>query len=53
MLNFVLKGLLLSFTSNVKGALLGLRKFLATENPLRVMKNAFFHLKSSFCSQDI
>ena len=39
---------------NFNGALSGLRQFLATENPLKMMKNAFyFHLKSSFCSQDI
>ena len=39
---------------NFKGALSGLRQFLATESPLKMMKNAFyFHLKSSFCYQDI
>ena len=27
--------------------------FLATESSLKMMKNAFFHLKSPFCSQDI
>ena len=37
-----------------KGTLLGLRQFLATESPLKLMKNAcYFHLNSSFCSQDI
>ena len=36
-----------------KGALSGLRQFLATENPLRMMGNVFFHLKSSFRSKDI
>ena len=36
------------------GALSGLRQFLATKSPLKMMKNAFlFHLKSSFRSQDI
>ena len=39
---------------NIKGALSGLRQILATENTLKMMKNAFlFHLKSSFRSQDI
>ena len=38
----------------VKDALSGLRQFLATKSPLKMMKNAFkFYLKSSFCSQDI
>ena len=38
----------------LKGVLSGLRQFLATENPLKMMKNAFlFHLKSSFRSQEI
>ena len=33
----------------VKGALLGLRQFLATESPLKMMKNAFyFTLKTRF-----
>ena len=37
-----------------KGALSGLRQFLATESPLKLMKIFFlFHLKSSFRSQDI
>ena len=37
-----------------KGALSGLKQFLATESPLKIMKNVFlFHLKSSFRSQDI
>ena len=40
--------------SLLKGALSGLRLFLATESPLKMMKNAFFfHLKNSFRSQDI
>ena len=41
--------------SRFKGALSGLRRFLATEGTLKRMKNAFylFHLKSSFRSQDI
>ena len=31
-----------------------LRSFLATESPLKIMKNIFlFHLKISFCYQDI
>ena len=34
---------------SIKGALSGFRKFLATENPLNMMKRSFlFHLKSSF-----
>ena len=34
---------------NIKGALLGLRQFLATESPLKVMKNAFcFTFKALF-----
>ena len=35
-----------------KGAISGLRHFLATESALKMMKNALFHL-SSFRSQDI
>ena len=42
---------------NTEGALSGLRQFLATESPLRMMKNdvktIFFHLKSSSRFQDI
>ena len=35
--------------SQLKGALLGLRRFLATESPLKIMKNAFcFTLKALF-----
>ena len=31
-----------------------MKQFLGTESPLKMMKNAFlFHLKRSFCSQDI
>ena len=37
----------------IKGALSGLRLFLATESLLKMMKNALFHLKSFFRSQDI
>ena len=38
-----------TFTQSIKGALSGLRQFLATESPLKLMKIAFlFHLKSSF-----
>ena len=37
-----------------KGALSGLRQFLASESPLKKGEKCFlFHLKSSFCSQDI
>ena len=33
----------------INGALSGLRQFLATENPLKIMKNAFyFTLKTLF-----
>ena len=40
------------FFKLIKGALSGLRKFLAFGSPLRIMKNAFlFHLKSSLRSQ--
>ena len=39
--------------NHFKGALSGLRQFLATESPLKMMKSAFFHLKSSFRTQDI
>ena len=43
-----------SLVCGFKGALSGLRRFLADENPFKMMKNAFlFHLKSSFRSQDI
>ena len=31
-----------SMVSNVKGALTGLRQFLVTESPLKMMKNAFY-----------
>ena len=46
---------LVAFTEEiVKGALSVLRQFLATESPLKMMKNDFFfHLKSFFRSQDI
>ena len=33
-----------------KGPLVGLRQFLAAESPLKMKKNAFFHVKSSFRS---
>ena len=37
-----------------KGAVSGLRQFLATESPLKSTKYAIlFHLKSSFCSGNI
>ena len=35
----------------LKGALSGVRHFFATENLLKLMKNAFY--LSSFCSRDI
>ena len=44
---------IVNLSENFNGALSGLRQFLATESPLKMMKNAFFHLKSSFRSQDI
>ena len=44
---------IVNLSENFNGALSGLRQFLATESPLKMMKNAFFHLKSSFHSQDI
>ena len=38
---------LLPFSPCLKGALSGLRQFLATENPLKIMKNAlYFSLKA-------
>ena len=40
--------------ATLKGALSGLRQFLATESALKFMKKFFlFHLKSSLRSQDI
>ena len=37
----------------IKGTLSGVRQFLATESPLKMMKECFlFYLKSSFHSQD-
>ena len=46
---------LLKFTRSLfKGSLSGLMQFLATESPLKMMKNAFyFILKSCFCSHEI
>ena len=39
----------ISNVNQFKGALSGLRQFLATENPLKMMKNAFyFALKALF-----
>ena len=32
----------------IKGALLGLKWFLATESPLKMMKNAFFFTSKAF-----
>ena len=37
----------------IKGALSGLRQFLATESSLKMMQNAFYFTKSFFRSQDI
>ena len=34
-----------------KGALLGLRQFLATENSFKMMKNAFCFKLKAFCHQ--
>ena len=34
----------------IKDPVLGLRQILATESPLKVMKNAFFYIKIYFCS---
>ena len=39
--------------SDIKGALSGLRQFLAIQSPLKMMKCFLFHLESSFCSQNI
>ena len=39
--------------SNSKDTLSGLRHFLTIESPLKMMKNIFFNVKSSFCSWDI
>ena len=33
---------------SIKGALSGLRQFLATESPLKLMKNAYFTSKALF-----
>ena len=38
---------------SLKGALSGLRQFLATESHLKMIKMFLFYLKSSFHSQDI
>ena len=37
----------------LKGAHAGLRQFLAPGGSLKMIKNAFFHVKSSIRSQDI
>ena len=34
--------------TNLKGALSGLRKLLATENPLKMKKNAFYFTSEAF-----
>ena len=40
---------LVAFTEEiVKGALSGLRQFLATANPLKIMKNDFFFILKAF-----
>ena len=44
---------LLYMDNEVKGALSGLTQFLATEIPLKMIKCFLFHVKSSFCSQNI
>ena len=31
----------------LKGALSGLRQFLATESPLKIMKNAFYYISKA------
>ena len=42
-----------STQSLIKGALSGLKQFLAAESPLKMIKNVFlFHVKISFRSQD-
>ena len=49
-----IKSTLLIIKKDLKDALSGLRQFLAIESSLPMMKNSFlFHLKNSFCSQDI
>ena len=40
-------------TYKVKGALSGLRRFLAIESPLKMMKNTFCFTSNAFCSQVI
>ena len=40
-------------TYKIKGALSGLRQFLAIENPLKMMKNTFCFTSNALCSQDI
>ena len=45
---------MLNSNISVKGVTSGLRQFLATESPLKMIENGFsFHFKSSFRSQDI
>ena len=43
----------IAFMIGFKVSLSGLRQFLATESPLKIMKNAFCFKKRSFPSQDI
>ena len=40
-------------TYKVKGALSGLRQFLAIESPLKMMRNTFCFTSNALCSQDI
>ena len=45
----VMRFAVLPYYRRVRGALSGLRQFLATESPLKMMKNAFnFNLKALF-----
>ena len=43
----------IAFMIGFKVSVSGLRQFLATESPLKIMKNAFCFKKRSFPSQDI
>ena len=46
-------GLFAWTTTLFKSPLSGLRKFLATENPLKMNKNAFYFILKDLCSWDI
>ena len=37
----------------LKGALSGLRQFLTTESPLKMMKKAFYFTSEALCSQNL